>query len=68
MINGAAVVEGGGKTILMRKSLDMAAEALVQGQGIPEAAQDIMARPVVPHWLYRLLGGMGRLDMKFSTG
>ncbi|MCK5315562.1 MAG: hypothetical protein KAJ53_10585 [Anaerolineales bacterium] len=52
----------------MRKSLDMAAEVLVQGQGIPEAAQDIMARPVVPHWLYRLLGGMGRLDMKFSTG
>ena len=43
--------------MLMRQSLELAAEALAQGQAIPVAAQDILAKPLVPTWLYRLLGG-----------
>jgi multimeric flavodoxin WrbA len=61
MINGAALVEAGGMTIRIRKSLDMAAEALAQGQGIPQAVQDILGKPVVPDWAYRLMGGLGWL-------
>ena len=56
MINGASLVEGGGKTIAMRKSLELAAEALAQGGAIPQAAQDGLAKPIIPHWLYWLTG------------
>jgi multimeric flavodoxin WrbA len=55
-VNGASLVEGGGKTIRMRQSLELAAEALVQGQAIPKAARDGLAKPILPHWLYRLTG------------
>jgi multimeric flavodoxin WrbA len=59
MINGVPLAEGGGKTLLIRKSLELAAEALARGQAIPQAVQDAMARPVVPSWAYRLMGGLG---------
>jgi multimeric flavodoxin WrbA len=55
-IDGASLVEGGGKTIRMRQSLDLAAEALAQGQAIPATARDGLAKPLIPHWLYRLTG------------
>jgi multimeric flavodoxin WrbA len=61
MVNGAALAEAGGMTIRIRKSLEVAAEALAQGQGIPQAAQDILGKPVVPDWAYRLMGGLGWL-------
>jgi multimeric flavodoxin WrbA len=59
MINGAPLAQGGGKTIPIRKSLELAAEGLVQGQAIPKAAQDLLGKPIVPHWVYRLMGGFG---------
>jgi multimeric flavodoxin WrbA len=59
MISGVPLVEAGGKTLLIRKSLDLAAEALAQGQAIPQSAHDTMARPVIPAWAYRLMGGLG---------
>ena len=55
-MNGAPLVEGGGKTIRMRQSLELAAEALAQGQAIPAAAREGLATPIIPHWLYRLIG------------
>ena len=58
-IGGVPLAELGGRTIPLRKSLDMAAKALVQGRAIPKAAQDILDKPVIPNWLYRLLGGFG---------
>jgi len=58
MINGAALAQAGGAAILIRKVLDLAAEALAQGQAIPQAARDRLAKPVIPHWAYRLLGGL----------
>jgi multimeric flavodoxin WrbA len=59
MVNGVPLAEGGGKTMGIRKALDLAAEALAQGQAIPQAAQDMMARPVMPPWAYRLTGDLG---------
>ena len=56
MLNGIPLVEGGGMTMLMRQALDLAAIALAQGQVIPQAARDGLAKPVIPHWLYRLSG------------
>jgi multimeric flavodoxin WrbA len=59
MLNGTPLSEGGGQTIRIRQSLDLAAEALAKGHGIPQAAQDILGKPVVPDWAYRLMGGLG---------
>jgi multimeric flavodoxin WrbA len=55
MVNGFPLAEGGGKTILMRKSLELAAEGLALGQTIPKAARDSLAKPIVPHWVYWLI-------------
>ena len=56
MIDGAALVEGGGKTIRMRQSLKLAAEALALGGAIPQAARVGLAKPIIPHWMYWLTG------------
>jgi len=56
MVAGVPLGQLGGMTIMMRKALDLTAEALAQGQSIPQAAQDIWGKPVIPHWLYRLTG------------
>lgn len=55
-INGASLAEAGGKTIRIRKALELAAEMLAQGQVISKTARDMMAKPLIPHWLYRLTG------------
>ena len=56
MLDGVPLAEGGGMTMMMRQSLDLAAKALAQGLAVPQAAQDGLAKPVIPHWLYRLSG------------
>jgi multimeric flavodoxin WrbA len=59
MLSGVPLAEEGGKTMLMRKSLELAAEALAKGQAIPKDAQELMAKPLIPAWAYRLMGGLG---------
>jgi len=56
MIDGVPLAEGGGMTMMMRQNLEQAAKALAQGQAIPQAARDGLAKPVIPHWVYRLTG------------
>jgi multimeric flavodoxin WrbA len=56
MVAGMPLAQLGGMTIMIRKALDLTAEALAQGQAIPKASQDIWGKPVIPHWLYRLSG------------
>lgn len=56
IINGVSLVEGGGATIRIRQALDSAAEALAQARAIPKTASDAIAKPIVPHWLYRIMG------------
>jgi multimeric flavodoxin WrbA len=55
IIGRVPLVERGGRTIRIRKALDLAAAALAAGNAIPRAAEDLMAKPAVPHWVYRLL-------------
>jgi multimeric flavodoxin WrbA len=62
MLNGVPLAEGGGQTLRIRRSLEMAAAALASGEAIPPEAQALMSRPVIPHWAYRLLGGLGWLQ------
>jgi multimeric flavodoxin WrbA len=42
-----------------RRSLEMAAKALVDGKVVPEEAVEIMARPGIPGWLYLLFANRG---------
>lgn len=55
MVDGFPLAEGGGKTIRMRQSLDLAAEALAHGKVIPKEAREGLAKPLVPHWTYWLI-------------
>lgn len=55
MVNGFPLAEGGGKTLRMRQSLELAAEGLVQRSAIPPEARDGLAKPIVPSWVYWLM-------------
>jgi hypothetical protein len=59
LVHGTPLDELDGRAIPIRRSLEMAAAALADGQPIPQAARDLLARPTVPAWMYRLLGGYG---------
>lgn len=59
IVNGVPLTELGSRAIRIRKSLDMAAGELARGRAIPAEAQALMSRPVIPAWLYRLLGHRG---------
>ncbi|OGO69312.1 MAG: hypothetical protein A2Z37_04335 [Chloroflexi bacterium RBG_19FT_COMBO_62_14] len=48
-----------GRALPIKKSLKMAAAALANGESIPGAAGDLLARPAVPSWLYLLFGAYG---------
>lgn len=58
-INAQPVKELGGMGRNIVKSLDLTANGLSQGKDIPREAIELMAKPLVPRWLYILFGGMG---------
>lgn len=59
MVHGVPLNEMDGRAYPLKKALDLAAEALAQGQPIPQAAQTLLSKPFIPAWLYRLMGGFG---------
>ena len=59
LVHGAPLETLDGRAIPLKKSLEMAAEALASGEPIPPAAGELLAKPVIPAWIYRLLGGYG---------
>jgi multimeric flavodoxin WrbA len=59
MIQGKPLDEAGSRATRTKKSLEIAAIALAEGEGIPTSAKELMSKQVVPAWAYRLLGGLG---------
>jgi multimeric flavodoxin WrbA len=59
MIHGTPLNELDGRVIPLKKALDLAAKALSQGMAIPQEAQDLLAKPFVPSWMYRWMGIYG---------
>ena len=59
LVHGQPLAEAGGQAIPIKRALDLAAAALVQGQAIPAEAADLLARPIIPGWLYRIMGVYG---------
>jgi hypothetical protein len=55
-INGRSLFKVKGLARNVIKSLNLAAEALADGQLIPRKAVDLMAKPLMPRWLYILMG------------
>jgi multimeric flavodoxin WrbA len=59
MVHGTPLNELDGRASVLKQALDLAAEALAQGQAIPRAAQALWDKPFIPGWLYRLMGIYG---------
>jgi multimeric flavodoxin WrbA len=59
VVSSMAPAVESGKSVPWRDALGLAAEALAQGQAIPAAAQEVLGKPMIPHWFYRLMGNMG---------
>jgi hypothetical protein len=67
-IGGRRLEEVGGLARNVRKSLDLAAEALVKGGKVPEVAVELMAKPLMPKWFYLLAGNIGWLRRAKKQG
>ena len=59
IVRGLPLNELDGRAIPLKKALHLAASALLVGDAIPQAAVDLMAKPIIPAWLYRLMGIFG---------
>ena len=59
MVHGAPLAEAGRPAILIKQALDLAAVALLRGEAIPPEAVDLLAKPIIPGWMYRLMGVYG---------
>jgi hypothetical protein len=58
-IGGKPLAESGGIARNVAKALDQAADALAAGCPVPDKVIALMAKPLVPTWLFRFLGGIG---------
>jgi hypothetical protein len=58
-INGSPLAEISHMARHAVKSLNLAANALAETRTIPEEAAALMARPVIPGWLYLFFGKLG---------
>jgi hypothetical protein len=58
-ISRGRLEKAGGKVRNVKKALDLAAAALAKGEAMPEEAVTLMAKPMVPKWLYLLIGNIG---------
>ncbi len=59
MISGRPLCELGGMVRNQRKGLEIAAEALSQGEVIPEKAVSLISKIGAPKWLYLWMGNRG---------
>jgi hypothetical protein len=58
-IDGQRLDRRGGLVGNIKKSLDLAANALLEGRETPEEAVRLMARPLISSWMYMLIGEFG---------
>jgi len=58
-IKGKPQVESGGMARNVIAALDLAAAALIEGKPVPQEAQNLIAQPLMPAWLYRIVGNLG---------
>ena len=59
LVHGVPLNEMDGRAIPLKKSIELAAEALANGEAIPPSAQELLSKPIIPNWMYKLFGGFG---------
>jgi NAD(P)H-dependent FMN reductase len=59
VVHGVPLNELDGRAIPIKKALDLAGEALANGNPIPQSARDLLAQPIIPNWMYTLRGTFG---------
>jgi len=59
IVHGVPLQEMDGRAIPLKQSLELAADALASGNPIPQSAQDLLSKPVIPNWMYTLMGRYG---------
>jgi len=69
MVHACPLAELGGQGAPLRRALEIAAGELVLGQPISDNAQKLLAKPLMPEWMYRLGGTIGwkMRSRKFGT-
>lgn len=58
-INGKPLEKAGSMARNVRRSLDFTADAVAEGKPVPQAAVDLMAKLLMPIWMYVGVGGLG---------
>ena len=59
LVGGTPLKDMDGRAILIKQALELSAASLADGQPIPQSAKDLMAKPIIPNWLYKMFGGFG---------
>lgn len=68
VVHGVPLNEHGPRADGIRRALDLAADALATGRPVPDQAADLLAKPVIPHRLYTLMGNTGWLLTAWKLG
>ncbi|RDD31191.1 hypothetical protein CR161_11060 [Prosthecochloris sp. ZM] len=58
LVHGRPLSELRGPVIPYKKNLDLVAEAFARGEPVPGDIRRNLAKPFIPAWLYRFLGGI----------
>lgn len=58
-IGGKSLDQAGGIARKIRRSLRLSAESLMQGQAVPSKAEELIAKPLIPVWIYKWIGDRG---------
>jgi len=59
MVRAQPLQQLGGQGRTLRKALESAAEELADGQPVSDKSRELLAKPVMPVWLYKLGGTIG---------
>ena len=59
MVHAVPLAELGGQGAPLRKALEIAGGELAQGQSISDNALQLLAKPLMPEWMFRLGGTIG---------
>ncbi len=59
VVQGHPLTESEGRARNVITALDQTAEALARSEAVPDEAQALMRKPMIPPWMYRTIGQIG---------
>ena len=67
-IGGKPLTDLGGRGTSIRDALELAADALTDGQPVPDEAATLLAKPAIPHRLYTTIGNLSWYHTAWKQG